>query len=96
MEPTFRRGDHLIVAPCDRYLGEGVYIVDVGDHPCTYRVQSAGGGVLQVFGDNPAYWRDGVRGSKWTRADFDAAVLGKAIGHVAVLDYFMFREAMSR
>lgn len=50
MAPTIRAGDFAIIVPCDRFTGEGLYVVipAVGMNPAIYRIS---------FTDKQGFWR---------------------------------------
>lgn len=79
-EPKLRSGDFLMVTACDRYDGEGMYILDHGDgaEGSPYLVQKmCGGGDLLVHYINPKYSRHVLDSD-----EFAATVRGKVVAEV--------------
>lgn len=55
MQPTLRIGDAVGVMPCDRYEGEGVYVLMDYGAVFLRRVQSRGRGDIHLYCDNKVY-----------------------------------------
>ena len=89
-EPIVRRGDFVLVAPCDGWRGEADYLMEVGLEPALYRCTACGYGdkPIRVGSPNPLY-RDPVY---MTRARFDAAVIGIVVMTCCVPDRALLRQ----
>lgn len=68
--------DHLVIKPTQEYEGEGIYALqwNVGRAIEIYRVQSIGGGKIQLLRDNKAYSSPVVSKNR-----FEEIVLGIAL-----------------
>lgn len=76
MHPTIRRDDPVLVAPVDRYIGEGVYLVDMfGDHQDIWRVESNFNGGFRLRKDQQH--EDGR--PIWTHYDLSKAQFTKVV-----------------
>lgn len=82
MEPTFRRGDHVLLdVTTTEYIGEGFYALGL-DRPCVYRAQSAGAARrLWLLSDNKIYSRHEV-----SVEYFNDECVGRVIAFARVLD----------
>ncbi|MCL6707449.1 S24 family peptidase [Pseudomonas sp. R2.Fl] len=97
MAPDLRsRRDYVMIAPCDRYSGGGVYLVDWGCGPTLYRVQFVGGGKsIRMYFDNPLYRHGEAEGGNYFTVDeFNEMVLGFVVADVKVRHAHMLREAV--
>ncbi|SRR5260221_8312434 len=82
MQPTFRRGDFVAVAPINDYRGEGIYVFELLGRPNIYRAATdpMRPGFI-VWSDNPAYARH-----HFTVEQFADAVIGQAFAICKVID----------
>jgi hypothetical protein len=81
MEPGLRGGDFLLVAPCDRYLYETVYLVDFGDGECPYIAQGRPGRMVSLHHPNRKYSEHLI-----PLASFNAAVTAMSVAEIRVQD----------
>lgn len=90
MEPTFRRGDFAIVAPCDRYDYEGVYIIDDDHFMAIYRVERALGGMARLTVDNPLYPPILLPFGR-----FEEMIIGFVVGSIKIGDHRKLNAALA-
>lgn len=91
LEPGLRGGrDYVLLKPVQVYVGEGIYLVDIGCGEALYRVQNMLGGQVRIKLDNPIY---GDEGHIWTREMFEESVLGFVVADIRVRDERFLREA---
>lgn len=84
MEPTFRRGDHVLLdVTTTRYIGEGFYVLEMGGRPCVYRAGSplAPGRPIKLISDNQRYSVQEI-----SLEYFNEQCLGRVIAFARVLD----------
>lgn len=79
MMPELRSGDFLLVAPVDRYIGEGLYLLDFDDYGEAPFVahRKIGTGEVIIGRQNPLYARHEI-----SMVDFCAAVRAMAVAEV--------------
>lgn len=83
MEPTLRSALHYVLcAPVDRYVGEGLYVIEQLGYPCIYRFQSGGHGLLRQLSDNKAYQPE----RPMTQQEFEECMLAKVMANVITQD----------
>lgn len=90
-EPAARRGDFVLVAPCNAWRGEADYLVDVSDGaPALYRCDALGPRPtpIRMGSPNPLYREP------WCmkRVAFDAAVIGVVVMTCHVADPALLRD----
>lgn len=88
MEPTLNHGDGVAVVPTDRWLGDGLYVLEsyFGTPDIVRcRVES---GLIVVGRDNPRYSE-----FTFTAAQFEAAVIGRVVALCHVVDPGLFAPA---
>jgi phage repressor protein C with HTH and peptisase S24 domain len=97
MQPTYRGDrDFVLIAPCDRFLYDHVYVVRddvVPDLLLTFRVQAAGGRYWLIR-DNPAYGKTpDERSDEVSRELFNKHVVGIVVASLLVHDEDIVRRA---
>lgn len=89
MGDDVRHGDMLVVATVDRYVGEGVYLLDHGDGEAPYVAERRIGNrpVIMARHPNPKYatWELSVE-------DFTRAVRAKVVAEVKMRDAALLRR----
>ena len=75
-EPTLKRGDIALVAPADRFDGDGVYVLEIHGEPTVYRIVSAG----------PSLIVSSYTSWNLSRAEVDPKVLAKVAGRFQVIN----------
>ncbi len=89
MEPALRSNwDYVLLAPTDRYCGEGLYLIDIGGGEAIYRVQNIMGGKVRLKFDNPVYVTEHILG----RDEFREIVLAYVVADIKVRDDRFLRE----
>lgn len=88
-EPDLRGGSFVMVAPTDRHLYDGEYLLDFGDGEAPYRATSHGSRI-HVGHPNPIYSRFDL-----ARDGFNRAVTAIVVAEVKVKDERTIRQAYS-
>lgn len=98
MSPDLLSGrDYVMIAPADRYTGEGVYLVDWGPGATLYRADGSGrrDKPIRMRLDNPLYHRTPDDGYTFhTREEFDEIVLGFVVANIKVQNEPKLRQAL--
>ena len=87
MEPGLRRErDWVVMLPCEDFLHEGIYVLDMdGRGTAVRRVQLWGKGEVGILSDNPAYGATpSARMQVISRRDFQTICLGFVVGRLLI------------
>lgn len=89
--------DYVMIAPIDKYCGEGVYFVDWGFGGTLYRADGSGRREtpIRMRLDNPLYQRTAQHGFHYfTIEQFNDMVLGFVVANIKVTNEAMLRLAV--
>lgn len=95
MAPGLRcERDYVVMLPCDDYVHEGLYVLDMdGRGTAVRRVQLWGKGQVGILSDNPAYGATpSARMQVISRADFQTICLGFVVGRLLIDELATLRD----
>jgi hypothetical protein len=95
MHPTLRGDwDYVLAAPTDKFVYDGLYVVEYGGGACIKRCRSLGAGMIAMMNDNPAYGATAAERADDVPVDrFNEHVLGIVVCDLKVRDANMMRAA---
>lgn len=91
MEPTYRRGDFVVVLPTHEFEGEGTYVLDEGAGATIYRARRFDGGIRLTL-DHPSLARIPLT---YPEAYFAEVVIGFVVGKIEISEPQRLRQAVS-
>ncbi len=82
MAPELRPHDYVLLAPTERYCGEGIYLLHDGIGPDLFRVQAMPRGKVLMKHDNPFY----ILEHTVTKDEFEEIAKGYVVADIRVRD----------